>query len=177
MEQLRLFVPRREDLWFRQRMMADPITMGYNAGYDVSFSGYHQDTGCIDFPETAWADWFGDWIGREPERFFAYLRRESDGAFVGWAHYRWFPPREWWDIGILVSAKERGKGCGRMGLRLLLDRAFRVDGVARLHNGFERSRAAAMKIHREAGFREIGEEDGVLQLLLTREEYEAGRKA
>ena len=34
-----------------------------------------------------------------------------------------------------------------------------------------------MKIHREAGFREIGEEDGVLQLLLTREEYEAGRKA
>ena len=163
-ERLRLQIPRREELWFYQQLLADPETMAYNAPW-------FPPDGCIPFPESAWADWHVRWIGREPERFFAYLRREGDGAFVGWAHYRYFPPRDWWDIGLLVSAAERGKGYGRQGLELLLDRAFRVDGVARLHNGFERSRAAAMKIHREAGFREIGQEDGITQLLLTREEY------
>ena len=28
--------------------------MSYNAGYDVSYYGYHYDTGCIDFPEEKW---------------------------------------------------------------------------------------------------------------------------
>ena len=163
-DKLTLHVPRVEELWYYQQQLSDPATMAYNAAW-------FPPDGCIRFPEEKWAAWHESWIGREPERFFAYLRRETDGAFVGWAHYRWFPPRDWWDIGILVAASERGKGYGRQGLELLLDRAFRVDGVPRLHNCFEAERTAAMRIHREAGFREIGEEDGGIQLLLEKEEY------
>lgn len=44
-----LYVPKLEDLWFRQECMADPETMSYNAGYDVCTYDYHYDTGCIDF--------------------------------------------------------------------------------------------------------------------------------
>ena len=50
---LRLHVPALSELGYRQRLLADPATMAYNRGYDLSFEGYHPQTGCIDFPETA----------------------------------------------------------------------------------------------------------------------------
>ena len=42
MEQLELYVPKLEDLWFYQKMMSDPETMSYNAGWDVDYDGYHR---------------------------------------------------------------------------------------------------------------------------------------
>ena len=74
-------------------------------------------------------------------------------------------------MGIVIYAPQRGNGYGKQGLRLLLERAFRVDGVPRLHNDFETSRGAAYRIHKAAGFRETGASDGILHLELTREEY------
>ena len=56
-------------------------------------------------------------------------------------------------------------------LKLLLDRAFRVCGISRLHNDFETTRDAAWKIHRRVGFKEMGVENGLLQLMLTKEDY------
>ena len=49
-ERLSVYLPKVEDFWFRQAMEADPDTMAYNAGWEVNFSGYHPDTGCIDLP-------------------------------------------------------------------------------------------------------------------------------
>lgn len=49
MEKLELYIPKLEDLWFYQKMMSDPETMSYNAGWDVDYDGYHRDTGCIDY--------------------------------------------------------------------------------------------------------------------------------
>ena len=57
MKKVTLYIPKVEDLWFRQACMKDPATMSYNAGYDVTYSGYHYDTGCIDFPESEWEFW------------------------------------------------------------------------------------------------------------------------
>ena len=162
--ELSLYVPRLDELGFYQMMLADPATMAYNAPW-------FPPDGCIPFPEEEWAAWHAAWVGREPERFFAYLRREADGAFVGNVNYHYTPERDWWDMGILIHATERGKGYGKQGLALLLDRAFRVDGIARLHNDFEPGRDAGFHIHRLCGFREIGVENGFVQLLLTREEY------
>ena len=51
MEQLELYIPKLEDLWFYQKIMADPETMSYNAGWDVEYEGYHRDTGCNDYPD------------------------------------------------------------------------------------------------------------------------------
>ena len=161
---LELYIPRREDLWFYQKMLSDPATMAYNAPW-------FPPDGCLPFPESEWDAWLEKWIGREPERFYAYLRRRSDGAFVGGVNFHHTPARGWWDMGIVIYAPERGRGYGKQGLELLLDRAFRVAGISRLHNDFETTRDAAYRIHRAVGFRETGTEDGILQLELTREEY------
>lgn len=165
--ELRLYVPRPEDGWFYRKMMSDPATMAYNAPW-------FPPDGCLPDPEGAWADLQAEWIGRAPERFYAYLQRVSDGAFVGDVNYHRHPGRDWCDMGVLIYAPERGKGYGEPGLRLLLDRAFRLDGVPCLHNDFEASRAAAYRIHLAVGFREIRAEDGMLHLELTREEYLSG---
>lgn len=167
-DRLELYIPRPEDRWFYVKMMSDPATMAYNAPW-------FPPDGCIPDAEAEWLRLCEGWIGKEPQRFYAFLRRSPDGAFVGDVNFRYKPERDWWDMGILIFAPERGKGYGRQGLKLLLDRAFRVDGVPRLHNEFEPARAAAYHIHKAAGFRETGREDGLVQLELTREEYEHGK--
>ena len=171
MEKLQLYVPKLDDLWFRQEMMADPATMSYNAHWDVAYAGYHPDTGCIDFPEDAWADWYDQWIGQEPEYFYAYIVRCSDGAWLGEVCFHHTPEQDWWDMGIVLYAPYRRKGYAVPALRLMLDRAFRDGGVTRLHNEFELTRPAALEIHRTVGFREVGSENGIRHVMLTREEY------
>ena len=163
-EDLRLYIPRPEDGWFYQKMMSDPATMAYNAPW-------FPPDGCIPDPASEWKDLQAEWIGHEPMRFYAFLQRVSDGAFVGDVNYHYNPGRDWHDMGIVIYAPERGKGYGKQGLRLLLNRAFRIDGVPRLHNDFETSRCAAYRIHKAVGFRDTGAENGLYQLELTQEEY------
>ena len=164
MSDLTLYIPSFEDLWFYQKMLSDPATMSYNAPW-------FPPDGCIAFPKTEQPGWYAKWVGQSPIRFFAYLRRCADGAFVGDVSYHLVPERGWWDMEVLICAPERGRGYGKQGLSLLLDRAFRVDGVSCLHNEFENNREAAYHIHTAAGFRETGTENGICLLELTREEY------
>ena len=163
-DELRLYIPRPEDGWFYIRMMIDPATMAYNAPW-------FPPDGCIPDPEEEWRYLTDEWIKREPERFYAYLQRLSDCAFVGDVNYHRSPDGDWCDMGIVIFAPERGKGYGKQGLRLLIDRALRVDGVPCLHNDFETTRSAAYRIHRAVGFHETGTVDGIIHLELTREEY------
>ncbi len=173
MEQVELIVPKLEDLWFRQRLMADPDTMSYNANWDVDYAGYHRETGCIDFPEEQWASWYAHWIGQEPERFYAYIRRMSDGAWIGEVNFHHTPEKDWYDMGIVLYAPYRGRGYAVPALKLLLDHAFRVCGVNRIHNDFEvaRNEVAAWKTHLAAGFQDVGITDGFRQMMVTREDY------
>lgn len=171
MEELELYVPRLEDLWFYQKMMSDPATMAYNAGWDVDYDGYHKDTGCIDYPDEALPEWHDHWVGNEPERFYAYIRRKSDGAWIGDVNFHYNEERDWHDMGIVIYAPYRGRGYAVAALKLLLTHAFRECGISRLHNDFETSRGAAWAIHRKVGFRETGVENGLVQLMLTREEF------
>lgn len=171
MEQLALYIPKPEDLWFYRKMMADPETMAYNAGWEIDNAGYHRDTGCIDYPEAVLADWHKRWVGQEPERFFAYIQRIADGAWVGDVHFYRNEEKDWWEMGIVLYAPYRGKGYASPALKLMLAHAFCDCGVTRIHNEFEPTRTIAREIHRKAGFHELGVENGLLQLLLTREEY------
>ena len=161
---LQLYIPRPEDGWFYVKMMSDPETMAYNAPW-------FPPDGCIPDPEAAWLNLQDAWIGREPERFYAFLQRKSDGAFVGDVNDHCDPEQGRWDMGIVIFAPERGRGYGKQGLSLLLDHAFRTDGVSCLHNEFETARGAAYRIHRAAGFRETGTDGGIVRLEITREEY------
>ena len=173
MEQLELYVPKLEELWFYQKMMADPETMVYNANWDVDYDGYHRDTGCIDFPEEEWADWYSDWMGQEPKRFYAYIKRSADGAWIGDVNFHYTPEKDWWDMGIVIYAPFRGKGYAVPALKRMLDHAFRDCKVSRIHNDFEvaRNEVYAWKAHRKAGFKELGVENGFLQMMITREDY------
>ena len=163
--ELRIHIPRMEDGWFYVKMMTDPDTMAYNAPW-------FPPDGCIPYAENEWLRLQAEWIGAEPKRFYAFLQRVSDGAFVGDINYHFDSENAWWDMGIVIYAPERGKGYGRQGLKLLAERAF-ADGVELLHNEFETTRGAAYRIHREVGFRETGNENGCFNLELTREQYSA----
>lgn len=171
---IELYVPLPEELGFRQEMMADPDTMSYNAGWEVSFPGYHRESGCIDFPPGEWAAWYADWIGQEPERFYAYIRRE-DGAFVGEVNFHHTPQKDRWDMGIMIHAPYRAQGYAVPALRLMAAHAFEDCGVNRLYNDFElaRNERSAWQTHFSAGFRETGRENGWLTVLLTREDWQA----
>ena len=173
MGKLELYIPKLEDLWFYQKMMSDPDTMSYNAGWDVEYDGYHRDTGCIDYPDEVLADWYDSWIGKEPDCFYAYIKRSSDGEWIGDVNFHYTPEMDWWDMGIVIYAPFRGKGYAVPALKLMLDHAFCVCGISRIHNDFEiaRNEVAAWETHRKAGFKEQGVEDGFLQMMITREDY------
>ena len=108
MEKLELYIPKPEDLWFYQKMMSDPATMAYNAGWDMDFDGYHKDTGCIDCPDEELPDWYDYWIGQEPERFYAYIKRSSDGAWIGDVNFHCREPNSFQCI-------QNGNGCMGVG--------------------------------------------------------------
>ena len=120
-ETLELYIPKPEDGRFYVQMMSDPETMAYNAPW-------FPPDGCIPEAEQEWKRLSSDWIGHEPERFYAYLRRTADGAFVGDVNFHYTPARDWWDMGIVIYAPERGKGYGKEGLRLLAAYAFSGSG-------------------------------------------------
>lgn len=138
--------------------------MAYNASW-------FPPNGCIPEPEEKWRSLHKNWIGKEPERFYAFLERKKDGTFVGDVNYHINPKQNWWDMGITIYALERRKGYGKQGLLLLLNRSFEVDGIARLHNAFETTREAAYRTHKAVGFRGLGMIDGMIQLELTKDEY------
>lgn len=173
MRKLELYIPKLEDLWFYQKMMSDPETMSYNANWDVDYDGYHRDTGCIDYSDEALTNWHKSWVGREPERFCAYIKRSSDGTWIGAVNFHYTPKKDWWDMGIVIYAPYRGKGYAVPALKLMLDHAFRVCGVTRIHNDFEvaRNEVAAWETHRKAGFQELGVENGFLRMMITKEDY------
>lgn len=170
-ELLSLHVPAFAELWYRQRLLQDADTMAYNKGYALDFEGYDPKTGCIAFPESEWADWYGYFIGQEPLRYYAYIVRESDGAFLGEVNVHKDPDADRYEMGIVIEARHRGKGYAAGAMRLLLQHAFEVLGASAVHNDFEETRSAALQAHLSAGFSEIGRKDGIVSLAVTRESY------
>ena len=61
---LTLVKPAFEDLWFKEKLMADEETMAYNARWG----------GTIPFPEDMWESWYESWV-RNPggNRYYRYL--------------------------------------------------------------------------------------------------------
>ena len=170
-EALTLHVPAYDELWYRRKLSEDPATMGYNKGYDLPFAGYDRETGCIAFPPSEWADWYAYFIGQEPLRYYAYIMRERDGAFLGEVNLHKEPDAPWYEMGIVLEAAHRGKRYAVPALRLLLRQAFDVLHAEAVHNDFEVSRAAAIRTHLAAGFTEYRRENGVIELLITKEQY------
>ena len=155
MKILELYIPKLEDYWYEKRCLEDPETMSYNAGYDVSYYGYHYDTGCIDFPEERWKISFDKRVNEN--KYFAYLRDISTGEFVGYVNYHFSKGDNRYDCGIVIESKYRGKGYSKEGLKLLVDEAFN-NGVDALYDNFEIKRGNTLKVFESVGFKVVEEQ-------------------
>ncbi len=144
-----LIKPELKDYWYEKQLLEDPKTMNYNAGYDVTYSGYHYDTGCIDFPEDKWEASYQK--RKASDRFFAFLKDTVKDRYVGYVNYQYNSMNKRYECGILIEAKYRGLGYSKEGLYLLCDAAFK-NGVDALYDGFEKDRVGAMKLFQEIGF-------------------------
>lgn len=158
MKQVELYVPALKDLWYRQKCMSDAKTMAYNAGYNVSYEGYHYDTGCIDFPDEAQERWYEEKMGN-PNFFYAYIRDVETGKFVGYLNFNKTLDDKA-TMGIVISAKYRGMGYMRPSMELLIQKA-RENGVKVLADSVPASREVALKVFFDLGFVKRGEYQGV----------------
>ena len=155
MENIELYVPKLEDYWFEELMESDPDTMEYNAGYDVSYYGYHYDTGCIDFPKDRWNITYEKRI-RE-NRYFAYIKDTQLDEYVGYVNYQYIKDDNRYDCGVVVYSKYRGKGYAKAGLQLLCNEA-KKNGIEELYDNFEIDRGHTLSLFESVGFKVVEEQ-------------------
>ncbi len=137
MKRLVLYEPKLEDYWYEEKIQGDPDTMSYNAGYDVSYYGYHYDTGCIDFPKERWELTYKKRL--DTKRYFAYLKDKELDVFVGYVNYQYVESYKRYDCGIVIESIHRGKGYSKEGLELLCNKA-KENGITELYDNFEKDR-------------------------------------
>lgn len=144
-----LYKPKLEDYWYEQKLQSDPITMSYNAGYNVSYYGYHYETGCIDFEEERWQESFEKRI--KEKRYLAYIKDNDINEYVGYVNYHYNKNDNRYECGIVIEAKYRGKGYAKPALNLLCEEALK-NGIKELYNNFEMERSLALKVFLSVGF-------------------------
>lgn len=153
---LTLVIPELKDYWYEKKLNEDPASMSYNAGYDVSYSGYHYDTGTIDFPEENFEKTYKK--RKDENKFFAFLKDTKTNEFVGYINYQFNSSENHYDCGILIEASKRGKGYSKEGLKLLCE-AAKKNGIKELYDNFEKDRYHT-KVFEDVGFKVIKETTG-----------------
>lgn len=154
MKKISLYIPELKDYWYEAKVQSDSLSMNYNAGYNVSYYGYHYDTGCIDFPEEKWENTYLNRI--KENKYFAYIKDDSINEFVGYVNYHYNKNDNRYECGILIESKYRGKGYAKEALRLLCNVA-KSNNIKELYDDFEVDRDNTLDIFKSVGF-EIVEE-------------------
>lgn len=153
-----LYVPLLEDYWYEQKIQSDPLSMNYNAGYDVFYYGYHYDSGCIDFPKEKWKETYENRI-RE-NKYFTYIKDNNINEFVGYVNYHYNKNDNRYEGGIVIEAKYRGKGYAKIALELLCNIA-KNDGIKELYDNFEIDRGNTLSIFKSVGFEIVEEQSWI----------------
>jgi diamine N-acetyltransferase len=149
LKKINLYIPKAEDLWFRQACMQDPDTMKYNSGYDVSYKGYHYDTGCIDFPKDEWQSWLDKKLN-DNSSFYAYIQDDESKNFVGHLNYHRIDDGRYM-MGIVIHSKFQGQGYMRPAMTKFIKIA-KQNGVNKLYDSLPKSREKALKVFYDLGF-------------------------
>ena len=137
--------PEPDELRFRAELLGDERTMAYNRPWG----------GAIGFPRERWESWYAHWVAQpDGQRFYRYLLDTASGRFVGEAAYHYDAAQRRWLADVIVSAAERGRGCGAEGLTLLCE-AARVRGIDTLWDELAPGNPAAA-LFRSLGFAETG---------------------
>lgn len=118
MKNIELYIPKLNDYWYEQKIQSDPSTMNYNAGYDVSYFGYHYDTGCIDFPKERWKETYNKRI--KDNKFFAYIKDIDINEYVGYVNYHYNKNDDRYECGILIESKYRGERIFKIGFTIIV---------------------------------------------------------
>lgn len=149
MKKLELYIPKIEDYWYEEKLQSDPLTMSYNAGYDVSYYGYHYDTGCIDFPKSKWQESYDR--RKKENRFFAYIKDYDLNEYIGYLNYHYNNNSNRYECGVVIESKYRKKGYGKESLKLLIEHA-KLNGIKELYDNFEIDRDNTLKVFESVGF-------------------------
>lgn len=152
---MELVIPKLEEYDYEQYLESDPDTMSYNAGYDVTYSGYHYDTGCIDFPESKWKETYQKRI--DENKYFAYIK--VDDKYVGYVNYQYNKTDDRYECGVLIEAKYRGLGYSKEALKLLIKEAYK-NNVEYLYDTFEKDRGNTLDLFLSVGFVIVEKKDG-----------------
>lgn len=156
MKNISLYIPNLEDYWYEEKVLSDSLSMSYNSGYDVSYYGYHYDTGCIDFPEKRWKETFDKRI--KENRYFAYIKDNDINEYVGYVNYHYNKIDKRYECGIVIESKYRGKGYSKIALQLLCNIAKR-NGIKELYDNFEIDRDNTLNIFESVGFKIVEEQN------------------
>ena len=152
MKNISLYVPKLEDYWYEEKVESDPLSMSYNAGYDVSYYGYHYDTGCIDFPKEKWLDTYNK--RKEENKYFAYIKDNDLNEFIGYVNYHHNKNDNRYECGIVIESKYRNKGYSKIALVLLCNKA-KKNGIKELYDNFEIDRENTLEVFKKVGFEVI----------------------
>lgn len=107
-----LYKPKIEELWFREKLINDEATMGYN----------HAWGGTIPFPKEKWEAWYDRWLlNHKNKRFYRYVTK--NGEFLGEAVYHLDEAKKVYIANVIICASHRSKGYGKQALLLLCDNA------------------------------------------------------
>ena len=154
MKNISLYVPQLKDYYYQEKIQSDALTMSYNAGYDVSYFGYHYDTGCIDFPNSRWNEVYEKRINEN--RYFAYIKDNDINEYIGYVYYNYNDEENRYECGILIEHKYRSKGYSKPSLMLLIEEA-RKNGIKELYDNFEIDRDNSLKLFLDVGFKIVEE--------------------
>lgn len=146
MKNIDLVVPKINEYSYKQKLENDPLTMNYNAGYDVSYKNYHYDTGCIDFSYDSWLEKY-----YRKDLYFAYIKDCETNTFIGYVNYQYDPKEKIYTCGILIEYTYRHKGYSQDALKLLVKVANK-NGIKYLYDFFEKDRKYALKTFLNIGF-------------------------
>ena len=149
---LSLYIPELKDYWYEENLLSDKDTMNYNAGYDVSYSGYHYETGCIDFKKEKWQEKYNK--RKDENTFFAYLKDDIKNEFVGYVNYQYNEKDNRYECGIIIEKSKRRNGYAKEGLKLLSNYA-KKQGIKSLYDTFEIDRENTLKVFESVGFKVI----------------------
>ena len=139
---LELVIPTLEDMWFREKLLADEETMSYN----------HAWGGTISFPEEKWQNWYDRWVkNHENKRYYRYLKDEN--GFVGEIAYHYDPEYDGYVADIIIFFQFRGRGYGAQGLELLCN-AAKENGIRVLYDDIAIDNTA-INLFKKQGFYEV----------------------
>ena len=148
---LELYIPKLEDLWFRQMMLENNETMSYNAHWG----------GVVSFPKEDWGEWYDRWVlNHDNKRYYRYVK--DGNTFVGEIAYHFDETYNGYVANVIIYAKYRKQGYGTEALKMLCE-AVKDSGANALYDDIAIDNPA-ISLFLKTGFKEEFRTDEIILL-------------